>query len=150
MKNISKLFFLFFVVFLSNHAFGQEGGEIFSSASVWTNQNGSSLYIQSIDPSGMFSGYYINREPGYSCLNTPYTVTGWIYGTAITFTVSWNNSTQSCNSITSWTGFYYNGAITTLWQLVISGSTSDSQIIQGKDTFVQTAQKQSKSLILKK
>lgn len=147
MKNIRVLFFLFVVILLNNHVLGQDESGV-EAATVWTNQGGSSLYIQSVDPSGMISGYYINREQGYSCQNTPYPVTGWILGTAITFTVIWSNSTESCNSITSWTGFYYGGVITTLWQLVINNSTSVNQIIQGKDVFTLSSQKQNKSLIM--
>nr|7OUQ_A Chain A, wilavidin [Gammaproteobacteria bacterium]7OUQ_B Chain B, wilavidin [Gammaproteobacteria bacterium]7OUR_A Chain A, wilavidin [Gammaproteobacteria bacterium]7OUR_B Chain B, wilavidin [Gammaproteobacteria bacterium]7OUR_C Chain C, wilavidin [Gammaproteobacteria bacterium]7OUR_D Chain D, wilavidin [Gammaproteobacteria bacterium]7OUR_E Chain E, wilavidin [Gammaproteobacteria bacterium]7OUR_F Chain F, wilavidin [Gammaproteobacteria bacterium] len=114
--------------------------------SAWTNQSGSTLYIQSVDPSGSLSGYYINRAAGYGCQNTPYPVTGWVYGTAITFTVLWENATESCNSITAWTGFYYQGQITTLWQLVINGSTSTGQIISGEDIFKPSQQKKSKTL----
>jgi hypothetical protein len=141
MKNAHVLFFLFVVILLNNHVLGQDKNEIIDASSVWTNQSGSSLYIESVDPSGMIGGYYINREQGYACQNTPYPVTGWVYGTAITFTVIWDNATESCNSITSWTGFYYQGVITTLWQLVVNGSTSDSQIIQGQDTFSPGSQK---------
>ncbi len=117
--------------------------------SAWTNQSGSTLYIENVGPSGDLSGYYINRAQGYACQNTPYPVTGWIYGTAITFTVTWQNATESCNSITSWTGFYYQGQITTLWQLVINGSTSTDQIITGEDIFQPSQQKKSKALKVK-
>jgi hypothetical protein len=49
----------------------------------------------------------------------------------------WINSTESCHSITAWTGFYYNNEISTLWQLVADGTTSTSQISTGSDTFTQ-------------
>ncbi len=119
------------------------------SSTAWTNQSGSTLYIESVNPTGQITGHYINRAQGYGCQNTPYPATGWIYGTAITFTVKWENAVESCNSVTSWTGFYYQGAITTLWQLVINGSTSKDQIIQGEDIFKPTEQKNLQSLKLK-
>jgi hypothetical protein len=115
--------------------------------SAWTNQSGSTLYIDAIDPSGRLSGHYINRASGYGCQNISYPVTGWIYGTAITFTTTWESTTESCNSITSWTGFYYQGQISTLWQLVLNGSTSTSQILQGSDIFKRTAKTEKKSLL---
>ncbi|MGR6036117.1 MAG: avidin/streptavidin family protein [Candidatus Nitrosoglobus sp.] len=106
-----------------------------SSLSTWTNQSGSTLHIKSIDSKGQITGYYINRAKDYGCQDTPYPVTGWVYETAITFTVKWKNATESCNSITSWTGFYYQGVITTLWQLVPDGAKSTGEIKQGGDIF---------------
>lgn len=115
--------------------------------SAWTNQGGSTLYIDSISPSGQLTGHYINRASGYGCQNISYPVTGWVYGTAITFTTIWQSSTESCNSITAWTGFLYNGKISTLWQLVINRSTSTSQILQGSDVFSPTRATMKESLI---
>ena len=118
--------------------------------SAWTNQSGSTLYIDTIDSNGLLTGTYINRAAGYGCQNIPYPVTGWVYGTAITFTTIWKSTTESCNSITAWTGFYYRGKISTLWQLTINGSTNTSQILQGKDVFIPSNVLENKSLILKK
>lgn len=116
--------------------------------SAWTNQSGSTLYIDTYDPnSGLIAGHYINRAAGYGCQNISYPVTGWIFGTAISFSTIWESSTESCNSITSWTGFYYQGQISTLWQLVVNGSTNTQQIIQGADIFTQTSRTTKKSLI---
>jgi hypothetical protein len=105
------------------------------AGSAWTNQMGSTLYIDAVETSGLLSGHYVNRAAGYSCQDIPYPVTGWINGTAITFTTLWQSSTESCNSITAWTGFYDQGQISTLWQLVANGATSPSQIVRGSDTF---------------
>ena len=116
--------------------------------SAWTNQSGSTLYIDSIGSNGLLTGTYINRAAGYGCQNISYPVTGWVYGTAITFTTLWQSTTESCNSITAWSGFYYQGKISTLWQLTINGSTSTSQIVQGSDTFSQSTAVQNKSLIM--
>ena len=150
MKNVHILFFAFVVILLSNYTLGQDENEILEAGSIWINQSGSIMCIQGVDPNGMLSGYYINREQGYACQNTQFPLTGWVYGNAITFTVIWDNSTETCNSITSWTGFYYNGAITTLWQLVVAGSTNVNQIIKGQDTFTPGTQKANESLILMK
>ncbi|HCA26223.1 MAG TPA: hypothetical protein DEP05_00970 [Betaproteobacteria bacterium] len=127
-----------------------QAGSLLRAGSAWTNQSGSTLYIQSISPSGLLTGAYINRAAGYRCQNTPYAVTGWVYGAAITFTTKWKNSTESCNSITAWTGFLYRGQIETMWQLVINGSSSTRQIIQGADTFKPASTKANKSLLIKK
>lgn len=104
--------------------------------SVWTNQRGSTLTIDAVSSSGQLTGTYINRAPNYpQCRNIPYPVTGWVYGTAITFTTKWQSRQESCNSITAWTGFLYRNQIQTLWQLVINGSTNPRQIQTGSDIF---------------
>lgn len=118
--------------------------------SAWTNQSGSTLYIDSVSSTGLLTGTYINRAAGYGCKNISYPVTGWVYGTAISFNTIWQSTTESCNSITAWTGFYYQGKIKTLWQLTINGSKSTSQIIQGSDVFSPTSSIQNKSLLLDK
>jgi len=105
--------------------------------SSWANQDGSTLSITGVDSAGQITGIYINGAAGYNCQNIVYPVTGWIYGTAITFDTKWESTIESCNSITSWAGFLYQGEINTFWNLTVNGSTSTSQIIQGKDTFTQ-------------
>ena len=120
------------------------------SGSGWTNQNGSTLYIDNVASNGLLTGTYINRAQGYGCQNIAYPITGWVYGNAITFTTIWQSTTESCNSITAWTGFLYQGQIQTLWQLVINGSSNTKQILQGTDTFTWQASKTHKSLKLEK
>lgn len=150
MNTVRLVFVLVFSVFLGNDVLAVDAQQqAIQSLSAWTNQSGSTLYIDSVSSNGQISGHYINRAQGYGCQNTSYPVTGWVYGTAITFTVTWENPVESCNSITAWTGFYSQGAITTLWQLVVNGSTSTSQIIQGQDVFKATEQKKLQSLKLK-
>lgn len=118
--------------------------------SSWVNQRGSIFTIDSYDTkTGLLTGVFINKASGYSCQNTPYNVTGYIHGNAITFTVNWNNAIESCNSITAWTGFYASGVITTEWQLVINGSTKPTQIVKGSDSFSQVSMIQNKSLLKK-
>ncbi len=60
-----------------------------TALSSWTNQSGSTFNIDSIGANGLLTGIYINREAGYGCQNIPYPVTGWVYGTAITFNTIW-------------------------------------------------------------
>ena len=118
--------------------------------SSWVNQDGSPLSITSVDSAGQITGIYITGAAGYNCQNIVYPVTGWIYGKAITFDTKWQSAIESCNSITSWAGFLYQGEISTFWNLTLNGSTSTSQIIQGKDTFTQIAASVKKSLMSKK
>jgi len=113
--------------------------------STWQNQRGSTLYIEDIDSEGLITGLYVNQAAGFSCQGTPYPVTGWVLaGTnTITFTVKWENTTQNCQSLTAWTGFFSSDGqtMTTLWQMVVNGTTSTSQIYQGSDTFTLVTQK---------
>jgi len=108
-----------------------------SASTQWINELGSVLTITTIDSTGLLTGNYVNKAAGYPCKDTAYPVTGWVDGTAIIFNTLWINSTESCNSITAWTGFYYNNQISTLWQLVEDGATTVSQISSGSDTFTQ-------------
>jgi hypothetical protein len=101
---------------------------------VWQNQLGSYLVVQFVDPgTGQVSGYYVNYASGWSCIGSPYSVTGWAYANTITFSVLWKNSVANCNSQTAWTGFLSGGRISTRWNLVTTaGSWSN-----GSDTFTQ-------------
>jgi len=149
MKNLFGALVVLFSLGLSSLSHADTTGKVLSM-SAWTNQSGSILYINSVASNGQLTGTYINRAKGYGCQNIPYPVTGWVYGTAITFTTIWRSAKESCNSITAWTGFYYQGQIHTLWQLVVNGSSSIGQIVQGTDTFKPTASEIHKSLIMKK
>jgi len=136
------------VLLFVSTALAQSSQPGMTGPSAWMNERGSTLYIESVSPSGQLTGFYVNRAQGFNCQNTPYPVTGWVLGTAITFAVLWQNSAESCNSLTAWTGFYNTStnAIVTLWQLVVNGTTSKDQILQGQDTFTQFAQKRLKSM----
>ncbi|MBZ0092243.1 MAG: avidin/streptavidin family protein [Sulfuricellaceae bacterium] len=151
MKNIFYTFCTLFLFMSGGALAGSADQPAVQALSAWTNQSGSTLYIDAVNPStGQLSGHYINRAQGYNCQNISYPVTGWIYGTAITFTTIWQSTTESCNSITAWTGFYYKGQISTLWQLVINGSTSTGQIMQGSDVFTRNTTSDKKSLLREK
>lgn len=117
--------------------------------SSWVNQDGSTLSISSVDSAGQLSGTYVNKAAGYNCQNIVYPVTGWIYGTAITFDAKWESTIESCNSITSWAGFLYQSQISTFWNLTQNGSSSTSQILQGKDNFTQVTASLKKTLRIK-
>lgn len=149
MKKLFCALFAIFVLAISPFTYADTIEKV-QSLSAWTNQSGSTLYIENIGSNGQLTGTYINRAQGYGCQNIAYPVTGWVYGTAITFTTTWQSTTESCNSITAWTGFLYQGQIQTLWQLVINGSSNTKQIIQGADTFSWQATKTHKSLKLEK
>jgi hypothetical protein len=127
-----------------------DSGVVIPTPSAWDNQSGSTLTINSIDSTGLITGTYINRAPGYDCQNIAYPVTGWAYGTAITFNTIWQSGSESCNSITAWSGFLYGGKMSTLWSLTINGSSSTSQILRGNDTFRQVRKLTDSSLIMKK
>jgi hypothetical protein len=148
MKKLLSVLVVIVTLAMSSFACADQVKEV-QSLSGWTNQSGSTLYINNVASNGLLTGTYINRAPGYGCQNIAYPVTGWVYGTAITFTTIWQG-TESCNSITAWTGFLYNGQIQTLWQLVINASSSTKQILQGTDIFTWAANKSHKSLMIEK
>lgn len=148
MKKIFGVLIAVLAVTFSTLACASDAEKI-QAVSAWKNQRGSTLYIDNIEPTGQLYGRFINRAPGFRCQNIPYPVVGWVYGTAITFTVIWKGI-ESCNSITAWTGFVHQGKMQTLWQLVSSGSTNTSQIMQGADTFTPVTFHGYKSLQLEK
>jgi len=117
------------------------------AGSVWRNQSGSLLEIQQINPDMSISGSYINKAPGFQCQGTPYPMAGWIIGSAISFTVLWDNSYENCNSVTGWSGFYYNGEIETKWNLAVSGARDPKQILSGEDVFAPYPEIVSESLL---
>jgi hypothetical protein len=135
---LAVLFSALITLLASVSAIAEKGEATSISANTqWINQLGSTLTITSIDSTGLLTGSYVNRAAGYPCKDTDYPVTGWVDGTAIVFNTLWINSTESCHSITAWTGFYYNNEISTIWQLVAVGTTPTSQISTGSDTFTQ-------------
>lgn len=148
MKKMLGILIVTFTLAISSFACAGQVKNV-QSLSSWTNQSGSTLYINNIGSNGLLTGTYINRARGYGCQNIAYPVTGWVYGTAITFTTIWQGA-ESCNSITAWTGFLYNGQIKTKWQLTINGSSSTKQILQGADTFTRNTNKSHKSLMIGK
>lgn len=114
--------------------------------SSWTNQSGSTLYIQHVAPNGQITGFYVNRAAGYRCQNSPYPVTGWSYGNIISFSVVWVNPRENCQSITGWTGFLSRdgNTMTTRWYLVVNGQQT---FAPGQDIFTRDTQTTSGSLV---
>jgi hypothetical protein len=72
-------------------------------SSVWVNELGSTMTIQSVGTDGLITGTYVTAV---GCgAGTVRPLTGWWNNSAMTFTVNW----QECNSLTSWTGNYNAG-----------------------------------------
>ena len=131
MLRFIKLFSIIAVLFLSHAAMA--GKNTLTAGSVWINQSGSTITFTSVDPTnGQLSGFYINNAKGYSCQGIPYQVTGYTYGTLISWSVNWRNAYQDCQSMTGWTGFYdpSSGTFKTSWNLVFNNKISD-----GNDVF---------------
>ncbi len=100
-------------------------------ASVWVNELGSTMTIQSVGADGLITGTYVTAV---GCgAGTVRPLRGWYNKGAITFTVNW----QECNSLTSWTGNVASSGATivTLWLLSVSGPPKWNSIIAGADTF---------------
>ena len=95
---------------------------------VWVNQLGSKM-TTSWGADGLITGTYVSAV---GCgAGTVRPLSGWWNNSAMTFTVNW----QECNSLTSWTGNYESGTLTTLWQLSVSGPPEWNSIVAGADTF---------------
>jgi hypothetical protein len=95
---------------------------------VWVNELGSKM-TTSWGADGLITGTYVTAV---GCgAGTVRPLTGWWNNSAMTFTVNW----QACNSLTSWTGNFGGGKITTLWLLTVSGPPQWNSIVAGADTF---------------
>jgi hypothetical protein len=96
---------------------------------VWQNELGSQMNVN-FDATGLMSGTYTT---GVGCgAGTSRPLTGFCNGSAVTFTVNW----QECSSVTAWSGTYNGNSLTTLWDLVNAGSPSWNSIVAGTDTFI--------------
>ncbi len=94
----------------------------------WVNELGSTM-TTSWGADGLITGTYVSLV---GCgAGTARPLTGWWNNAAVTFTVNW----QECKSLTSWTGNYGAGKITTLWLLTLSGPPQWNSINAGADTF---------------
>ena len=94
----------------------------------WVNELGSKM-TTSWGTDGLITGTYVTAV---GCgAGTVRPLTGWWNNSAMTFTVNW----QACNSLTSWTGNFGGGKITTLWLLTVSGPPQWNSIVAGADTF---------------
>ncbi len=95
---------------------------------VWVNELGSKM-TTSWGADGLITGTYVSAV---GCgAGTVRPLTAWWNNSAMTFTVNW----QECNSLTSWTGNYNAGQITTLWLLTVSGPPQWISINAGTDIF---------------
>ena len=140
MRCATLLFISFFVVCSAQmaNASGEDdnpGMGLLASGSSWTNQSGSvaSLTFTASSQPGTYvmSGYYVNTQ-------------------TISFSVAWSNSSEDCQSVTGWTGYFDVSqspmTMTTNWNLAYS-TGSGQAIAQGKDVFTNTAVVTSESLI---
>ncbi|MFP6756808.1 MAG: avidin/streptavidin family protein [Alphaproteobacteria bacterium] len=161
MRCATLLFISFFVVCSAQmaNAAGEDdnpGMGLLASGLSWTNQSGSvaSLTFTASSQPGTYvmSGYYVNNVAGYGCQGTPYPLSGIYYVNTqtISFSVAWSNSSEDCQSVTGWTGYFDVSqspmTMTTNWNLAYS-TGSGQAIAQGKDVFTNTAVVTSESLI---
>lgn len=104
------------------------------SGTQWVSKNYHSIFrITSVSKNGLLIGTYQNQAPQYPC-NSIYLVTGWLYGDVISFTTKWQNSIESCNSITIWIGKLNvaSDQISVNWDLVRDGYARQ----EGVDLFL--------------
>jgi hypothetical protein len=106
----------------------------FAPNSVWTNQTGARLTIESVAADGSFAGSFVSGGGDVACRNMPYHVSGWIDGQKIAFSVRWTNATANCQAITSWSGFLGPKGLQTQWVLVYH-KKGEPTISSGKDVF---------------
>ena len=118
-------------------------------AGSWQNQSGSTMTLN-FDTNGGVTGYYVNRAAGTGCQNSYYPLVGRYNSNYISFSVSWSNSVETCNSATAWAGYFYfsNGEsqIVTDWNLAYQGASGPA-IESGSDTFTYTVQKKSSAYL---
>ena len=111
-----------------------EAQQSLTAPTVWVNELGSVMTINSISETGLVSGTYVTAAGCGAGVTRP--LTGWSNLWAFTFTVNW----QGCESLTSWTGNVGTSGtgaleIVTLWQLTVSGPPQWNSITAGADTF---------------
>ena len=148
MRYFAYLFISLFTIFVSQTATAESPEtRMLAATSSWVNQSGSvaslSFALSSQQPSTyVVTGNYINNAPGFQCQGTPYPLSGVYYVNTqtISFSVAWSNSSEDCQSVTGWTGYFdLNQSpliMITDWNLAYSG-TNGTQITQGSDTFSQ-------------
>ena len=144
-----------------NAAFGNDhsakrGPEMLATTSSWVNQSGSVASISFTNSSqpGTFlvAGTYINNASGYRCQGTPYPLSGIYYANTqtISFSVSWSNSSEDCQSVTGWTGYINIAAspliMKTNWNIAYQTGNGHA-VSQGSDTFTVQSTVLSKQLL---
>lgn len=86
--------------------------------SVWENQSGSMLYLDTIDSEGGMTGRYVNGAAGYRCQGIEYPVSAQLFDPLISFRVIWIAEAETCHTLTNWTGVIDGDVIDTEWSLV--------------------------------
>ncbi|HEX8597786.1 MAG TPA: avidin/streptavidin family protein [Chloroflexia bacterium] len=112
---------------------------------VWHNELGSTLFIDEVQ-GGLLSGRYQTAVSSSGCAHGIFQVVGVTDtesdGHNVGFTVSWNNASSKCSSVTSWSGQLLTDAnnnpyITAFWLLTMESKQADSWWAThvGQDTF---------------
>jgi hypothetical protein len=106
--------------------------------SAWQNDRTSTMTLSKSTAAVNFTGWYCNRAQGFGCqcgnnVNR-YKITGQANGSAVNFTVVWNNGRENCHSKTVWTGTVVGGNMWTNWTLYRQGQPP----IYGTDFFWRT------------
>jgi hypothetical protein len=110
--------------------------QVLPASSVWKNQRGSELTVTAVEPSGRFSGTYVNRAPGFGCQNEPFDVSGRTWRRQVAFTVMWKNAKQDCRSTTAWSGVVTKTTLQTTWKLSrIDPKTGRPKVLWGHSEF---------------
>jgi hypothetical protein len=101
------------------------------SWSIWQNQRGSTLDVYFVDPTGPFTGTFINQAPGYQCKGIPYPAMGTSRGASVTFAVTFTQ----CFSHTTWFGVVNGNTMKTNWILIYNPPNGPPQRSTGTDIF---------------
>jgi len=109
---------------------------LFPVPSTWTSIEGSILTIENIeDQTHKITRYFITKAEDYPCKNIPYPVTGWLYGSILTFSVMWKDQKESCGAVTTWIGYIEQNRITAVWKLIDHNMVDLSETFESTDYF---------------
>jgi hypothetical protein len=107
-----------------------------TAPSVWMNQRGSELDIDSVDGNGKITGHFTNNASGFECKGTKVDVAGQaISGNEVTFAADF----AACYTLTSWLGSVQGKTLTTTWVLFYPTKTGAVETLHDSDVFTQTA-----------
>lgn len=118
---------------------------VLSSTTKWTNSSGSTMVL-ALSPAAAqpyvfnVSGHYVNKATGFGCQGTSFPLSGVYYSNTqvISFSVAWSNSSQDCQSVTGWTGYFDflkpTPELIADWNLAFK-TANGKTIMQGNDVF---------------
>jgi hypothetical protein len=99
-------------------------GQTLQPGTTWVNEGGSELTINTIGNDGSLAGTYVNKVEGFDCKDEPMTLSGWLEGALVSFSVRWKSANKDCKSITSWTGYLASGRLFTDWDLIYTSAST--------------------------